>query len=60
MGGAGADVTPVPTRGGQPADLAARTPPAGVPVVLAILAIVVLSLVTATYARLYLTRRRAG
>jgi hypothetical protein len=60
IGGAGADATPVPTRGGQPADLAARTPAAGVPVVLAILAIVVLSLVTATYARLYLTRRKAG
>jgi hypothetical protein len=60
IGGAGADATPVPTRGGQPADLAARTPAAGVPVVLAILAIVVLSLVTATYARLYLTRRKVG
>jgi hypothetical protein len=60
IGGARADATPVPTRGGQPADLAARTPAAGVPVMLAILAIVVLSLVTATYARLYLTRRKVG
>ena len=60
QGGAGADATPVPTRGGQPADLAARMPPAEVPVLLAILAIVVLSVVTATYARVYLIRRQAG
>jgi hypothetical protein len=58
--GVGSGATPVPTRGGEPADLAARTPPAEVPVLLAILAIIALSVVTATYARLYLIRRQAG
>jgi hypothetical protein len=48
--------TPVPTRTRQPSDLAAKTPPAGVPVLLAILAIVALSVVTATYARRCLMR----
>jgi hypothetical protein len=52
--------TPVPTRSGQPNDMAAKTPPAGVPVLLAIVAIVALSVVTATYARLCLTRRNVS
>lgn len=52
---------PVPTRSGQPIDLAANRAPAGqMPVLLAILAIIALSLVTATYARMYLMRRTAG
>ncbi len=49
---------PAPTRSGQPIDLAAnKAPVAQMPVVLAILAIIALSLVTATYSRLYLLRR---
>lgn len=51
----------VPLRKGQRIDLAATKAPAGrMPVMLAILAIVALSLVTATYARLHLLRRRAS
>lgn len=51
----------VPSRGGQPIDLASNKAPAGqMPVLLAILAIIALSLVTATYARLYLMRRHAS
>jgi len=53
--------TPAPTRGGQPIDLASNKAPAGqMPVLLAILAIIALSLVTATYARLYLMRRHVA
>jgi hypothetical protein len=49
---------PAPTRSGQPINLAAnKAPAAQMPVVLAILAIIALSLVTATYSRLYLLRR---
>lgn len=50
-----------PSRGGEPIDLAANKAPAGqMPVLLAILAIIALSLVTATYARLYLMRRHVS
>jgi hypothetical protein len=60
-GSRGSAAPPVPTRSGQPIDLAANRAPAGqMPVLLAILAIIALSLVTATYARLYLMRRSAG
>lgn len=46
---------------GQPINLAANKAPAGqMPVLLSILAIIALSLVTATYARLYLLRRDAA
>ena len=56
-GAPGAVPAPQP-RTGQPIDLAASKAPAGqMPVLLAILAIIALSLVTATYARLYLMRR---
>jgi len=59
--GGSAGAPPAPTRGGQPIDLAANRAPAGqMPVLLAILAIIALSLVTATYARMYLMRRAAG
>ncbi|HEY7050397.1 MAG TPA: hypothetical protein VH373_24490, partial [Jatrophihabitantaceae bacterium] len=60
--GSGGDAAPpVPLRSGQPIDLAANRAPAGqMPVLLAILAIIALSLVTATYARLYLMRRTAS
>ncbi len=50
--------SPAPTRSGQPINLAAnKAPVAQMPIVLAILAIIALSLVTATYSRLYLLRR---
>jgi hypothetical protein len=49
---------PVPTQGARPIDLAGIKAPAGLPALLAIIAIVALSLVTAMYARLYLMRRR--
>src|SRR5882757_3815259 len=59
-GASGAVPAPRP-RTGQPIDLAANKAPAGqMPVLLAILAIIALSLVTATYARLYLMRRHAA
>jgi hypothetical protein len=49
------------TRDGQPIEMAANRAPAGqMPVLLAILAIIALSLVTATYARLYLMRRHVS
>lgn len=48
----------VPNRAGKSIDMASSKPPAGqMPVLLAILAIIALSLVTATYARQYLMRR---
>jgi hypothetical protein len=43
----------------RPIDLAGIKAPAGLPALLAIIAIVALSLVTAMYARLYLMRRQA-
>lgn len=47
-----------PQQARKPVDLAASRPPAGgLPVVLAIMAIIALSLVTAAYARLHLLRR---
>lgn len=49
------------TTAGQPINLAANKAPAGqMPVLLSILAIIALSLVTATYARLYLLRRNVA
>jgi hypothetical protein len=57
--GAGAVAgVPVPTHGARPIDLAGIKAPAGLPALLAIIAIVALSVVTAMYARLYLMRRR--
>ena len=44
----------------QPLGLPANKPPAWLPPLLAIIAIIALSLVTAMYARLYLMRRQAG
>ena len=61
QGNSGGQAPPVPIRSGQPIDLAANRAPAGqMPVLLAILAIIALSLVTATYARLYLMRRNTA
>lgn len=59
-GGGNADGVPVPTHSARPIDLAANRAPAGLPALLAIIAMVALSLVTAMYARLQLMRRRAG
>jgi hypothetical protein len=59
--GPGVNASPAPTRSAQPINLAANKAPAGqMPVLLAILAIIALSLVTATYARLYLLRRNVS
>jgi hypothetical protein len=51
---------PVSIHSAQPLGLPANKPPAWLPALLAITAIVALSLVTAMYARLYLMRRQAG
>ncbi|HEY3087255.1 MAG TPA: hypothetical protein VGJ59_04245 [Jatrophihabitantaceae bacterium] len=59
-GAAAAEGVPVPTHSARPIDLAANRAPAGLVALLGIIAIVVLSLVTAMYARLYLIRRQAG
>jgi hypothetical protein len=57
LAGSAANGNPA-TTAGQPINLAANKAPAGqMPVLLSILAIIALSLVTATYARLYLLRR---
>jgi hypothetical protein len=59
--GAGSGKSAAAQRDGHPIDLAANKAPAGqMPVLLAILAIIALSLVTATYARLYLMRRHVS
>jgi hypothetical protein len=61
LAGSQAGATSVPTTTGRPVNLAANRPPPGqMPVLLSILAILALSLVTATYARLYLLRRNVA
>jgi hypothetical protein len=59
--GAGSGKGAAAQRDGHPIEMAGNKTPAGqMPVLLAILAIIVLSLVTATYARLYLMRRHVS